>query len=175
MKHSKYLDFIETGYCLTRRIIYIDEIKETAINKWIRIFTLLEFMSKEPITIYLNSPGGSVYDGLALFDVIRDSKCRIKTIGMGKIMSMGIILFCAGDKREVKENTTFMAHQISSMTMGTLRDMMIDTEECKRLNEIMLKILGNYTDKNTDWWRDFILRGDQYFDKDFAKAIGVIK
>lgn len=171
---EKEENFIDKGYCLKRRLIYIDQIKEEDVNKWIRIFVMLEFLSDEPITIYLNSPGGSVYDGLALFDIIMDSRCWIETVALGKIMSMGLTLFLSGDKRTSYKNTSFMAHEVSSGTYGKANEIVNDTEEVVRLNENLLEILEERTKKSKVWWKKYYHAKDKYFDAKQAKKLGVI-
>ena len=169
------LDYIENGYCLLQRVIYIDTVTPSKINKLIRVFHLMEQESDMPITIYLNCPGGTVMDGFAMYDTIRKSNAWIHTIALGKVMSMGLVLFVSGDERSCYDNTTFMAHEVSSSSEGTVTSMKVDLEETVRLNDRMAEVLSDNTKKNMKWWSNMIKDTDKYFTKVEAKKYGVVK
>jgi ATP-dependent Clp protease protease subunit len=103
---------------------------------------------KKDIQIYINSPGGSVYDGMAIYDTIQHIKCDVSTVGMGLQASMGAFLLSSGTKgkRFVLPNSRVMIHQPSSGTRGKVSDMEIDFKESlsvrKLLNEIFAKNTG---------------------------------
>lgn len=72
---------------------------------------LLEKQSSKPIRVFINSEGGNISDGFAIYDVMTQSKCKITTIGMGSIESMATIIFLAGQERYCYPNCRFMYHQ----------------------------------------------------------------
>ena len=76
-----------------------------------------------PIEFLLSTYGGACYDGLALHDVIESSNTPIEVICTGKIMSMGVIVALGAKVRKAYRNTTFMIHQVSGLSLGTLREM----------------------------------------------------
>lgn len=83
------------------------------------------FKDGRDISIYLNTAGGNCYDGFALIDVMDVSKLDVRTIGMGNIMSMGVLILCAGSKgkRIMTRNTQVMAHQFYGGTEGKFHEL----------------------------------------------------
>ena len=103
---------------------------------------------KNPITIYINSPGGSVHAGLAIYDMIRKIKNKVITIGYGLCASMGAFLLAAGDKRYALENTEIMIHQPLGGSEGQVSDMEITIKRLIYLKEKLNKILAYHTKKD---------------------------
>jgi ATP-dependent Clp protease protease subunit len=119
--------------------------------------------SKKEIKFYINSPGGSIYDGLAIYDTMQHLKCDVATYGIGLQASMGSFLLSSGTKgkRYALPNSTVMIHQPSSGTQGKVSDMEIDLKESLRVKELTAKILAKNTgktleqimrDKDRDYW-----------------------
>ena len=98
-----------------------------------------------PIGLYLSTYGGGCYDGLALYDVIEASQTPIEVFCTGKIMSMGIIVALGAKVRKGYRNTTFMIHQVSGVSFGTLRDMEETVAEVSRINEMLFKVIRSKT------------------------------
>jgi ATP-dependent Clp protease protease subunit len=118
---------------------------------------------KKDIMIYINSPGGSVYDGMAIYDTIKHIKNDVQTVGIGLQASMGAFLLSSGTKgkRFVLPHSKIMIHQPSSGTRGKVTDMEIDLKESlavrKLLNEILAKNTGQKLsqiekDVDRDYW-----------------------
>jgi ATP-dependent Clp protease, protease subunit len=118
---------------------------------------------KKDIYLYINSPGGSVYDGLAIFDTMNYIKNDIQTVGIGLQASMGAFLLSSGTKgkRILLPNAKVMIHQPSSGTRGKVTDMEIDLKESlairRKLNEILAKNTGQKLsqiekDVDRDYW-----------------------
>ena len=154
-----YKYYIEHGINMEQRCIHIGgEITDHSVNVYIRAIQLMSSFNKEDITIYINSEGGSVYDGLALIDIIQFYKregIKFHTIANGKCMSMALFILLAGTKRYATESTTFMSHPISSGTYGSLPNMEIDVEEIKRLQRLTdsyLKKVSKMKLKNKDYY-----------------------
>lgn len=129
--------------------------------------------------IMMQSPGGSVYNGLSMYDTIKSYNTQVKTnlYISGMCMSMGTILLCSVplDQRIAHPNTTFMIHQVSSMTFGMLADMEQDVEETKRLNNILFDILIKNTnipaEKLDEVYRE---KKDWFISADEAVTYGLI-
>lgn len=149
---------------LNERIIFLGEdVNEHTAN--IVVAQLLHLAYDDPkkdIKLYINSPGGSVYDGFAIYDTLQYIKPDVQTIGIGVQASMGAFLLSSGTKgkRFVLPNSRLMIHQPSSGTQGKISDQEISLREGiylkHRLNEILAKNTGQKLakiEKDTD--RDF--------------------
>jgi len=165
-------NYINDGIDLQKRKIFIQDINSNSANKIIRALTILN-QKTSPIDIYINSPGGCVYDGLAIYDAISSSPCVITTHAIGSAMSIALIIFCAGDMRRGYQNTSFMSHSCSSFTSGKLKEVKIDTKEMERLNKIMANLLTDNSNKDSRFWMSK-LDHDFYFDLTFAKKVGIV-
>jgi ATP-dependent Clp protease protease subunit len=118
--------------------------------------------------LYINSPGGSVYDGMAIYDTIQYIKPDVQTIGIGLQASMGAFLLSSGTKgkRFALPNARIMIHQPSSGTRGKITDQEIMLKEGvylkQRLNEILSKNTGQKISKiEKDADRDFWMSADE--------------
>ncbi|NCO10550.1 ATP-dependent Clp protease proteolytic subunit [Candidatus Saccharibacteria bacterium] len=162
---------------LKDRIIFLgEEVNEHTANIVIAQLLFLAYDDpKQDIKLYINSPGGSVYDGLAIYDTIQHIQPDIQTIGIGLQASMGAFLLSSGTKgkRFALPNSRIMIHQPSSGTRGKISDQEITLREGvflkKRLNEILAKNTGQKLAKiEKDADRDFWMSADE------AKAYGII-
>lgn len=119
--------------------------------------------AKKDITFYINSPGGSVYDGMAIYDTMQYVKNDIQTVGIGLQASMGAFLLSSGTKgkRMVLPHSKVMIHQPSSGTRGKVTDMEIDLKESLRVKHLLNVILAKNTgqplkkveeDADRDYW-----------------------
>lgn len=97
------------------------------------------------IQVLLSTYGGDVYDGLSLYDAIKNSNTEVDITCFGKIMSMGIIILLASKNRKAYRNTTFMIHEISSGAIGKLADLEESVDEAKRLNKVLFDIIEKET------------------------------
>lgn len=155
---------------LKDRIIFLgEEVNEHTANL---VVAQLLFLSHEDpkaeISLYINSPGGSVYDGLAIFDTIQFIKPDVATYGIGLQASMGAFLLSSGTKgkRFALPNSRIMIHQPSSGTHGKITDQEITLREGiylkKRLNEILAKNTGQKLSKiEKDVDRDFWMSAEE--------------
>lgn len=131
--------------------------------------------SKKDIKLYINSPGGSVYDGLSIYDTMNYLKCEVSTICIGLAASMGAVLLSAGakGKRFALPNSRILIHQVLGGAEGQASDIKIQAEEILRikdsLNQILAKNTGQSIEKiNGDTDRDYYLSPLQ------AKEYGLI-
>lgn len=139
---------------LNDRIIMLNEDVNSASASVI-VAQLLYLESQDPtkdISLYINSPGGSVTDGFAIYDTMNYIKCDVSTICVGMAASMGAFLLAAGakGKRYALPNADIMIHQPSGGAKGQATDMEIHTQHIldirKRLNEILAKNTGQPVD-----------------------------
>lgn len=149
---------------LNERVIFLGEdVNEHTANIVVAQLLHLEYEDpKKDIKLYINSPGGSVYDGLAIYDTIQYLKADVQTIGIGLQASMGAFLLSSGTKgkRSALPSSRIMIHQPSSGTHGKITDQEITLREGiflkKQLNEILAKNTGQKLSKiEKDVDRDF--------------------
>ena len=127
------------------------------------------------IQILLSTYGGSVYDGLSLYDVIKKSDTEVDVTCFGKIMSMGIPILLASKTRKAYRNTTFMIHEVSSLSIGKIADMEDEVQETKRLNKILFDIIQNETKITADKLREiYEKKKDWYLTAEEALELGII-
>ncbi len=148
-----------------RIILIFGEINDlTSASVIAQILFLSSVDNNKDIYIYINSPGGLVSAGLAIYDTMNYVKCDIYTIGMGICASMGAFLLSSGTKgkRAVLPNTKIMIHQPLGGAKGQATDIMIVAEEIiktkKLLNKILAKNTGQFLNKiEKDVERDYYL------------------
>jgi ATP-dependent Clp protease protease subunit len=165
----------ERGYdiysrLLEDRIIFLGEdVNEHTAN--VVVAQLLHLANEDPkadISLYINSPGGSVYDGLAIYDTMQFIKPDVATYGIGLQASMGAFLLSSGTKgkRFALPSSRIMIHQPSSGTQGKITDQEITLREGiylkKRLNEILARNTGQKLFKiEKDVDRDFWMSAEE--------------
>lgn len=147
-----------------RIILIFGEITDEMAASVIAQILFLASKGDSDIYLYINSPGGSVSAGLAIYDVMKYVKPKINTIGIGLCASMGAFLLSSGskNKRYALENTKVMIHQPLGGAKGQATDIMIVAEEIvrikKQLNNILSKNTGQDIKKITlDTERDFYM------------------
>ena len=162
---------------LKDRIIFLGtDVNEHTANLIVaQLLFLANEDPKKDISLYINSPGGSVYDALAIYDTMKFISPDVATFGIGVQASAAAFLLSSGTKgkRSVLEHATVMIHQPSSGTRGKVTDQEIDLRESLRikrlLEEIMAKNTGQKVDKiHVDMERDKWLTADE------AKKYGIV-
>ena len=131
--------------------------------------------SQKDILIYLNTPGGSVYAGLGIYDTMQYINCDVSTICTGMAASMGAVLLCAGEKgkRTALKHSRVMIHQPLGGASGQASDIEITAREIKKLKNELYEIIANHSGKSFDKvWED----GDRDFwmTSQEAKEYGMI-
>jgi ATP-dependent Clp protease, protease subunit len=162
---------------LKERIIFLgDQVDQHSASLIVAQMLFLEAEDpKKDIMFYINSPGGSVYDGLMIYDTMKHLKCDVQTIGIGMQASMGAFLLSSGTKgkRHLLPNSTVMIHQPSSGTRGKVTDMEIDLKEGLRLKKLLNEILA----KNTGQKMENIEKDsdrDNWMSAEEAKKYGIV-
>ena len=161
---------------LKDRIIFLgEEVNEHSMN--LCIMQMLFLDREDPhmaIEFYNNSPGGSVVDGLALYDVMHTISAPINTTCVGTAASMGAILLCGGTgTRSALPHSRIMIHQVSSGYRGTAADINIQVKETNKLYDQLLEILSVKSGQTIKKLRNDCDR-DYYMSADEAKAYGII-
>lgn len=133
-----------------------------------------ERVSKAGITIKINSPGGSVYEALAIVDRIQESKCLVTTKCYGHAMSAAAMILSAGNKRYIGKRSWFMQHEISSGTFGTVSEMTDSLEQLKREQNEWARSMAEFTKKPIDFWLAVCKKKDFYLNAQECLEAGVV-
>lgn len=130
---------------------------------------------KKDINIYINSPGGSVTAGLAIYDTMQFVTCDVTTYCLGMAASMGAVLLCAGTKgkRYALPNSDIMIHQVSGGAQGTASDVERTVEFMFKLKTRLIKIMALHTGRDPEQVKQDSDR-DYYMTADEAKAYGLV-
>jgi ATP-dependent Clp protease protease subunit len=130
---------------------------------------------KQPISLYINSPGGSVYAGLAIYDAMRLIQAPVSTVAVGVTASMATALLSSGSKgkRYALPHATIHMHPTTSGSQGYTEDVRIATREQERVQTQLFQLIGQNTGHSWKEVEDFFLR-DKYMSALEAKAYGLI-
>lgn len=162
---------------LNDRIVFLGE-QVDAHTANLVVAQLLYLANEDPkrdIKLYINSPGGSVYDGLAIIDTMNYIKPDVQTIGIGLQASMGAMLLSCGakGKRFVLPNARIMIHQPSSGTEGKITDQEIALKEGIYLKKKLAEIFAKNTGKSLEQVEKDMDR-DNWMSAEEAKAYGIV-
>jgi ATP-dependent Clp protease protease subunit len=158
---------------LQDRIIFVDgEINDVTADLVVAQILFLESQNPDKdISMYINSGGGSVTSGLAIYDTMQYVKCEIQTICMGQAASMAAILLAGGTtgKRFALPSSRVMIHQPWGGAQGQASDIAIQAKEIVRLKKITIEYFARHTGKNIekvaeDMERDFFMSSDEALD-----------
>lgn len=162
---------------LRDNIIFIgSDINEHTAN--LVVAQLLFLANESPnkdIKLYINSPGGSVYDALAIYDTMQYVKNDIQTVGIGVQASAAAFLLSSGTKgkRSILQHSTVMIHQPSSGTRGKVTDQEIDLRESLRVKRLLEEIMAKNTGQKADRIHEDMER-DKWMDAAEAKKYGIV-
>jgi len=131
--------------------------------------------TKQTISLYINSPGGSVYAGLAIYDAMRLIQAPVSTVAVGVTASMATALLCSGakGKRYALPHATIHMHPTTSGSQGYTEDVRIATREQERVQTQLFHLIGQNTGHSWKEIEEFFLR-DKYMSAPEAKAYGII-
>ncbi len=136
-----------------RQIQCLGEINSESVNELILQFQYLyQLDSDKEITMYINSPGGEVSSGLALYDVMKAISCPVRTVCVGTAASMGAVLFAAGDKRDILPHGRVMIHDplIAGGVGGSALQIQSISNSLIKTREIIGTILAEHTHKSLE-------------------------
>ncbi len=162
---------------LKDRIIFLSgEIEDNMANLVVAQMLFLEMENPDQdINLYINSPGGSVSAGMAIYDTMQYLKCQTATLCVGMAASMGAFLLAAGakGKRKCLPNSEVMIHQPSAGTRGQVTDMQIHVEQFVRMKKRMNEILSQRTGQPLEKVIEATER-DNFLDAKQALAFGIV-
>jgi len=135
----------------------------------------LDSVEKRDITLYINSPGGSVLCGLGIVDLMNYISSDVATVNIGMCASMGSVILSSGTKgkRSSLIYSKVMTHQVSHGTQGNVQDTRINQMEAEKYNYILFKILAQNCGKTFDEVLEFSRR-DRWYNSDEALQFGLI-
>ena len=137
---------------MSREVHFVGEVSDESVNDLILELMYLERIdSKQPITMYINSPGGSVNSGMALYDVMKSISCPIRTVCMGMAASMSAVIFASGDEREMLPHSRVMIHDpLVQRTGGSALSLKSISEDLMETREIIATVLAEHTGRTME-------------------------
>jgi ATP-dependent Clp protease protease subunit len=167
---------------LERREVFLwGEVCDESAEEIVKKILFLDGAGDGDITMYINSPGGVISSGLAIYDAMRRARSDIATVVMGQAASMSAVLLCAGDKgkRCAWEHARVLIHQplISGNMYGPASDIQIQAEEMLRTRENLNRILAEHTGQTLqkiteDTDRDYFMSAGEAKDYGIVDRIG---
>ena len=163
-------------------VFLVDEITPKSANNLIQKLMYLDSKDLGEITIYINSPGGEVISGLAVYDYIKIMKSTVRTVTIGDAASMGAIIFLAGEKREMLPHTRILIHDPSyghlDVSGKKPHEIQRGVDSLNKVRETLAEIISEKTGKCLDEIYG-ITAEDNYFTAeeaiDFGFATGIFK
>ncbi len=154
-----------------RIIILSGEINDNLANSIVAQLLYLDSLNHDPINLYINSPGGSITSGMAIYDTMNYLKSKVSTICIGMAASMAAFLLSCGEKnmRFALPNSEIMIHQPLGGAQGQATEIKIAAERILKLKKKLNKILSENTGQNiekveNDTERDYFLSADEALD-----------
>ena len=170
----------ERGYDIYSRllkdriILLVGEINDEMSSIIVSELLFLDSQNNEDINIYINSPGGSITSGMAIYDTIHYISSKVNTICIGMAMSMGAFLLAStSGRRYALPHSEIMIHQPYGGIEGVVSDIDIQAKRLLKTKSQMIELLAKYTKKNIDIIKNDIER-DYYMSPDDALAYGLI-
>ena len=162
---------------LQERIIFLGSVVEDSMANAIaaQLLLLAAEDSEKDIYLYINSPGGSISAGMAIYDTMQYIKNDVATVAMGLAASMGQFLLCAGapGKRYALPHARIMMHQPSGGIGGTASDIKIQAEQMAATKKSMAELIAFHTGQTIDTIQEDSDR-DRWFTADQAKEYGFV-
>jgi ATP-dependent Clp protease protease subunit len=162
---------------LRERIVFLGtEVRDDSANLIAAQLLFLEAEDPDKdISLYINSPGGSAYAGMAIYDTMQYVKPDIRTVCVGMAMSAGAMILCGGaaGKRFALPNSKVMIHQGSGGFSGTPADIQIAAREILEMTERMARIISNHSGQSVEQVRKDIDR-DRFMTPEEAVAYGLV-
>ena len=172
------MDDILTKYILDKRTIIIHgTISEDLAYKAVKQLLYLASLNTSPIKVILNSAGGSVYEGLFIYDTITDLVSKgieITIEARGVAASMGILLLQSASKRAVSKHTRIMIHEMSDICKGKTSQIEDETLETKKVNDMLRGMLAKRAKKTSEEIGNICKRRDIWMSAEEALEFGLI-
>ena len=163
-------------------LFLVGEINSKTASKLIQKLVYLDQKDLDEITLYINSPGGEVMSGLAVYDYIKIMKSPVRTVTIGDAASMGAIIFLAGEKRDMLPHTRILIHDPSyghlDVSGKKPHEIQRGVDSLNKIRETLAEIISEKTNKSLDEIYS-ITAEDNYFTAeeaiDFGLATGIFK
>lgn len=152
-RHGRQIMDINSVLFANNRIIFIDDIITDALATEVsKQLLYLASVGNDDITMVINSPGGSVTAGLAIYDTMKGISCDVSTICLGMAASMGAFLLAAGTqgKRYATPNSEIMIHQVMGGASGQAVDVQIAAQRISRMKDSINNLLSSFTGQPLD-------------------------
>ena len=158
-----------------RIVLLFGEIDDATSNIVIGELLYLDSLNHNDISLYINSPGGSVTAGLAIYDTIQYIRPDVRTICVGQACSMASLILAAGTtgKRSILPYARVMIHQPFGGVEGQATDIIVGSKELQRIKKISCEILAHHTGKSEEEISEAIER-DYFMDAQKAKEFGIV-
>ena len=145
-------EVMNAKFLKTRQILLSGEVNKALAEKIVRQLLVMEADSDQPIRIFIDSPGGDVDAGYAIFDMIRFVKAPVYCIGMGLVASAGALILLAADKsrRVAMPNSRYLIHQPLSGIKGVATDIEIHAQELEKIKAKINQVIAQETGKPLD-------------------------
>ena len=169
--------YFDNGVDITNRRVFIGDIDETSVDFAIKGLYLMETESKtKPCEMFISSYGGTLYDALALYDIMGTLQCPIHTFGYGKVMSAAPLLLAAGQvgQRWVAPHVSFMHHDWAGELEGKGSELQAAIKHNESIGRQWTELLAKHSNKNFKWWNDRAKRpADFYYSAEEALEWGL--
>ena len=153
-KNNGVINKITEKFLESRCIFLWEDVNDKTAKAVVQQILYFDSLNNDEITFYINSPGGSISAGLAIYDAMQLAKSEIRTVCMGQAASFGAVLLAAGTKgkRDIWENARVMIHQplIMGNMVGVASDIEIQAEEMLRIKGILNSILAKHTEQSVE-------------------------
>jgi ATP-dependent Clp protease protease subunit len=168
--------YFNHGIDVANRRVFLGDIDHESVDAAIKGMYLMETADKYPIELFISSYGGTIYDALALYDIMQTIKCPIHTFAYGKCMSAAPLLLAAGEHghRWVAAHASFMHHDWADEIEGRGEFIKAGVKHSEKLGRQWTELLAEISNKTFKWWDDRSKRsGDFYFTADEAIEWGL--
>lgn len=158
--------YFEKGIDVVNRRVFLGDIDHETIDYAIKGMYLMETNdAKKPIELFISSFGGSIYDSLALYDIMGTIGCPIYTFAYGKCMSAAPLLLAAGEPghRWVAQHTFFMHHDGASEMEGKTTALKVEMAHLEAVDKAWTTIVSGISNKTFKWWDDRAKRSGDFF------------
>jgi ATP-dependent Clp protease protease subunit len=170
MKRMMMGSEMEEQFLKRREIFLWGEVSDESAEALVKRILFFDGQSNNDITLYINSPGGVISAGLAIYDAMQNAKSDVATVCMGQAASMGAVILCAGakGKRAAWEHARVLIHQplIAGNMFGPASDLQIQAEEMLHVRDNLNEILSSHTGQSIkkiveDTDRDYFMSAEE--------------
>ncbi len=167
---------LATALLRERKVFYMDEVNAETANSLVQQLLYLESQDAEaPITLYINSPGGNIVDGMGIYDTMRRLSCPVHAVVVGMAASMGAVILsgCERGERRIYPHGEVLLHQPLGGAEGAATDIQISAKRILKLKEMILHLLADNCAQDYERVVEDCDR-DHWLDAPAAKEYGII-